>query len=396
MAEEHTTAELDRAIVWFLSDRADAVRTETLPGSEMVLQISAQAHARRRIGSPSRSDRRPLGRPLLLVGVLLSVVVGTGLVVSAGARHPDGSAAPASPASSVPRVVGAAVPGTFTLTSPMTTTRRNPTATRLRDGRVLVAGGYLAEGTSEIFDPATGTFAKSGDLTFPRDGHSATLLADGRVLVSGGLDLVPAEVWDPATGAFTMVGTPSVHRMSGRTTIQPDGRVLFWGGAFDDGSGSPLPTIAAEIWDPITGLFSISSIAPPATPPTSIPGVRVTLGDGRVLVIDASQARIWDPVTQALTATGSVIEHRINPTATLLADGRVLVAGGTSQQQEDHLRMVAEIWDPATGSFAPTAMTAIQRVDHAAVLLADGRVLLVGNWRRNDDPPSAEIFELGR
>lgn len=393
MAEERSTAELDRAIVRFLSDRVDAIRTDALPGSEMALRVSAETHTSRRTAR-SRNDRRASGRPFLLVGVLLSVVVGTGLVMSAGARRPDGSALPASPASSVPRVVAATVPGTFALTSPMTTSRRSPTATRLLDGRVLVAGGYLAEDTSEVFDPATGTFAKSGDLTFPRDGHTATLLADGRVLIAGGLDIVPAEVWDPATGAFTTVGIPSVHRLSGRTSIQPDGRVLFWGGAFDDGSGSPLPTIAAEIWDPVTGLFSISNVAPPAMPPANIPGVQVTLSDGRVLVIDASQARIWDPVTQALAATGPVVEHRINPTATLLADGRVLVAGGTSQQQLDHLRMVGEIWDPATGAFAPTAMTAIQRVDHAAVLLADGRVLLVGNWRRNDDAPSAEIFEL--
>jgi hypothetical protein len=105
----------------------------------------------------------------------------------------------------------------------MTASRVDHTATTLRDGRVLIAGGYSEAddttqvrhilATAELFDPKTGTFAATGDMTGSRSGHSATLLSDGRVLIVGGLLIGggstqpgTAEIYDPATGKFNTTG----------------------------------------------------------------------------------------------------------------------------------------------------------------------------------------------
>jgi Kelch motif/Galactose oxidase, central domain len=79
------------------------------------------------------------------------------------------------------------------------------TATRLRDGRVLIAGGYADQDvldSAQLYDPATNSFSSAGSMTTRRSGHTATLLADGRVLIAGGTDgqsgsLASAELYQP-------------------------------------------------------------------------------------------------------------------------------------------------------------------------------------------------------
>src|SRR5690349_13898481 len=88
--------------------------------------------------------------------------------------------------------------------------RRGHTATRLADGRVLIAGGENGSGTlnqTELYDPAAGTFSAAANMATARADHSATLLADGRVLIAGGHNggtaLATTEIFDPTSGAFT-------------------------------------------------------------------------------------------------------------------------------------------------------------------------------------------------
>src|SRR5271167_528399 len=106
------------------------------------------------------------------------------------------------------------IAGTFTPTGSMTVARQGHTATVLPHGEVLITGGTRNIGfraqlaSAEIYDPNSGTFRAIGSMSTPREGHTATLLRDGRVLIAGGSPngirtTASAEIFDPRTGTFT-------------------------------------------------------------------------------------------------------------------------------------------------------------------------------------------------
>jgi hypothetical protein len=190
--------------------------------------------------------------------------------------------------------------------------------------------------TAEIYDPTTGRFATTGSMTTIRENQTATLLNDGQVLVTGGDQTyqpapdqvnASAELYDPTMGKFTRTGSMTIARTGHRAVLLPDGRVLVVGGW--SGLGDPTNPEWAEIYDPTAGKFS---------------------------------------------RTGSMSAWRDSPAAILLRDGRVLVAGGSSDQAP----LTAEIFDPTTGSFSSTGTMTAARWNPKAVVLQDGRVLLVG------------------
>ncbi|HEY7282108.1 MAG TPA: kelch repeat-containing protein, partial [Actinomycetota bacterium] len=127
------------------------------------------------------------------------------------------AASPAVPRSGGPQATsgtgGSPEASSIVVLPPMHVARAAHTATRLLDGRILVAGGFgvgdaAVTATAEVFDPRARRFHATGSMSTPRQSHTATLLRDGRVLVAGGLDadgnsLDSAEIYDPATGRFT-------------------------------------------------------------------------------------------------------------------------------------------------------------------------------------------------
>ena len=113
------------------------------------------------------------------------------------------------------------------------------------------------------------------------------------------------------------------------------------------------------------------------------------LVDGRVLVTggvteevatDATgtAAEIYDPIAGSWTATGSLISGRWEHTATRLLDGRVLVTGGNNIDDVDGALASAELYDPATGTWTATGSMTRGRYGHTATLMPDGRVLVAG------------------
>jgi Galactose oxidase, central domain len=153
-------------------------------------------------------------------------------------------------------------------------------------------------------------------------------------------------------GVFTTAGAMMQARVSHTATLLPNGKVLLVGGAPPDAT-------------PVTPAFLAS-------------------------------AELYDPVSNTFTATGSMSTDRVGHTATLLADGKVLIAGGRPFTEVP----TAEIYDPATGRFTATGSLNVARdgraaatpvARHAAVRLLDGRVLIAGGSFTAGS--SAELFD---
>jgi hypothetical protein len=234
----------------------------------------------------------------------------------------------------------------------------------------------------------SGSWALTGNLTSPRVDHSETRLADGRVLVVGGST---AEIYNPTSGSWSATGSPNVARTRHTATRLADGRVLVAGGT---STGYDNPGIrSAEIYDPATGTFSNTG--------SMIDGraghTATRLADGRVLVVGEqigllARAEIYNPATGAWSATGSMSVARAFHTATLLNDGRVLVAGSGDESMFVTRRASAEIYNPTTGAWSPTGSMSIARAFHTATLLPDGRVLVAAGLGSSGWLASAEIY----
>lgn len=276
------------------------------------------------------------------------------------------------------------------------------TATLLPNGQVFVAGGlgaccnYTVVDKAEQFDPATGTFQVGGDVA--RAFHSATMLANGDLLIVGGVvqwepKAVPTdsgEILKAGTGELQPTGSLSAPRYWHTATLLQDGRVLIAGGFVLTATGLVQEEASAEIYDPATGTFTpAANMNKPRTFHTA-----TLLPNGKVLIAgpDAS-AELYDPATNSFTLTGSMASNRSDATATLLPNGKVLIAGGALYYDEVY-QGPAEIYDPATGQFTPTGQLVMPRWSHTATLLPDGTVLLAGGEVNEDDDATAttEIF----
>jgi hypothetical protein len=237
--------------------------------------------------------------------------------------------------------------------------------------------------TAELFDPASGTWSTTGSLHYARVGASAVTLTDGRILVVGSLDWDAndsAEIYDPKTGRFSLVGRLPDIDLQALATL-----------------GVPL-----GIQDP----------------EPEVNGTLVSLDDGGAVLIghagswkhyaDITRSFRFDPATarwreigQTFVAVASPASDsggflvtpgilRRNALAARLPDGRVLVAGGDGgyryaggsgpSPNPVSVTATAELYDPATDTWSPLHPMPEARAGGAAVVLADGSVLLVGGY----------------
>ncbi len=283
-------------------------------------------------------------------------------------------------------------------------------ATRLPDGRVLLAGGHSNDSVisgAELYDPATGKWTDAGSLSVGRD-PMATLLADGRVLVTGGINWYinegkvydVAELYDPTTGEWTATGSLLTPRNQHRVALLDDGRVLAVAGYAERG----VPMASAELYDPTTGRWQATEALPS---PRAWFG-QVKLHDGRILVVGGytgssskpsnraylASAVLYDPKTERWRETRPMQEKRAGASVTLLGNGQVLVAGGVAESGKE--LKSAEVFDPRTESWLPAAPMNTARRNHRATLLQDGSVLVIGgsNHFGNQYLTSCEIFSF--
>ncbi|HEX2756422.1 MAG TPA: kelch repeat-containing protein [Candidatus Limnocylindrales bacterium] len=306
---------------------------------------------------------------------------------------------------------------TFRPTGSLASARGLHTATLLSDGRVLIAGGgvgswvaagatYLA--SAELYDPNTGTFSPTGSMTTSREDHTATRLADGRVLIVGGNDagshaVASAELYDPKTGTFSPTGSMAMARGFHTATLLADGRVLIAGGDQAAWTDSGPFLASAEVYDPRTGSFTTTGTMPDGRAYHAA----TLLSDGRVLITGGvtfgganpslASVELYDPRTGKFSPTGAMTVGRVYQTATLLSDGRVLIAGGLAHGRvyanNPQFLDSAELYDPKVGKFSPTGSMTDARTYHGATLLADGRVLVTAGYGDVAPLASAEIYD---
>lgn len=314
--------------------------------------------------------------------------------------------------------------GTWSATGQPPAPRTGHDAIMLADGRVLVTGGSDGSGASAscaIFDPATQAWRATTPMTAARSAHTAVLLADGRVLVTGGYGisgapLASAELYDAAAERWTTTPAPAVARASHSATVLRDGRVVVAGGDTTNGPGTSVeiyrpasgdwiagpglaqpranhaaslradgqlvvaggraggtPLASIEIFDP--GALAWRIGAPLATPRAG--HTLSLLPNGTLLAAGGAAAATSETIEPELDITASAVPGPdvIDHAAVLLANGEVLVTGGTSPTRT---LAVAQRYDPRTDTWKLAANMPGPRAAHAAVLLADGRVLVAG------------------
>lgn len=267
----------------------------------------------------------------------------------------------------------------------------------------------------------------------PRGGHSAILLPNGSVLVHGG---------DPYSGRTTEIYDPHTEGWSG-TGSSSDAN---WGPHFllETGNVVSFGINHVEQYYPTEGEWRVIRAKPPGanvllrllngrflfTPPTrfdtfqiydlnsdtwvatslptrQITGIPTLLKDGRVLFVGgpiegpnfrySNAADLYDPISDAWSPTGDLLQGRVGHTATLLQDGRVLVAGGGTVIG-DHFGPsldTVELYDPLTGNWSVVGKLHVGRQDHRAIMLPDGKVLVAGGITAGalDLSVSTELFD---
>ena len=238
---------------------------------------------------------------------------------------------------------------TWTPGPDMAFARYRHTATRLADGRVLVAGGnddgFSTQSSAEVFDPTTDTWSTTGAMTVEREGHTAVAIG-GRALVVGGWSdqeanpVNTSEIFDPAANAgagdFVSLQTFTQHRAYHAIERLGTDQVVISGGMEGYAFGSTILATSVEVFDVQAEDWSTIGSAPVGTATGA-----ARLPDGSVLFVggcsDADtvwcdvpmqQATRVDPVTHLLSPAGTLTVPRGKHVTLSLQDGRVIVAGG--------------------------------------------------------------------
>lgn len=287
---------------------------------------------------------------------------------------------------------------------------RNWSAVALVDAtHVLVSGGNAgasgAVAVSEIYDVAAAKFTRTGNLGEAREGHTLTVLKDGRVVAVGGFQSkdstysATAETFDPKAGAFSPItskmSTPRAYHVAG---IADSGTTVFFAGG---ATATDKDTATIEIFDVAKGTFSVAPTtllhAARALATARLPnGSWLVSGGANATDKTLADAQTYDPTSGNVTKVAAMGTRRSGHTLTVLADGRVLAIGGYSDVTTPaKATNVMEVFDPTTSTWEQLPVgLASPRLDHAAVLLPDCRVAVIGGEYAEDGKSPFATYDV--
>jgi hypothetical protein len=252
------------------------------------------------------------------------------------------------------------------------------------------SGPYRVSNLVRLTVQAANTWVPAlNDPSVPVLGGGTAVAPNNELLFIGGSGPI-AQRYKSRTEEWELAGASFGVGLLSQTTGLADGRVLFTGG-LDLTTGQP--SSAAAVYDPVTQTTTTLAMASPRA------GHGASLmANGKVLITGGSTAfdltnplslftgllastEIFDPTTNAFTAGPNMLEPRAFHTSTTLTTGRVLVAGGMAVLPIVNIPNVsatAYLFNPSTNSFGLPALMNGGRLMHAATPLSNGRVLLVG------------------
>jgi len=321
-------------------------------------------------------------------------------------------------------------PTKFSTGSLLNIARSDFTTTSLPNGMIMVAGGINSAGaveqTVELYDPVTNKWSRTGDMKTARRGHAATLLRDGRVLITGGYDgtaattaLNKAETYDPATGVWTnTTGTLIQARRWHTSTLLKNDKVLIVGGSVSAGGVS---STVVELFDPTAGTFSSAAslrLSRQGHTATLLPTGHVLVvgrnnSDGSlstvgsfVNVVSSRSSEIYTPdSTTGAWTDGPVLTHgRYSHAATLIGNSNQLLVTGGYDAGTNKAEILdfsgaltaAQIASTSWSTTTPSMSTA--RALHTSIYLpASDKVLVIGGYNNSTSTTlmSTELFTNG-
>jgi hypothetical protein len=248
-------------------------------------------------------------------------------------------------------------------------------------GALLIAPLVTAAGVAGSWQPA-------GSMASDRSGHTATRLNDGTVLVTGGVTstntiTAEAELFIPARNTWAPTAPMHTARL-GHTAIRlEDGRVLVVGGlgSFPANNDPTRALASAELYDPADQSWSPAASMPAA----AIQPTLTLLDDGRILVAGGSPdgslgqatAALYEPGTNHWTAAPNMATPRRGPAGLLLRSGKVLVAGGAASDQDGSLDST-EVFDPIANRWSPGPSMNSAHAHALSAVFSDGTAMVAG------------------
>jgi hypothetical protein len=277
--------------------------------------------------------------------------------------------------------------GHWSATSSIDQPRNAFTLTLLPNGRALLVGGadtaFHPMATARVYNPATGTWSATGSLHYARALHTATLLPSGKVLVTGGVSATAArasaELYSPSTGQWTPARSLHAARYGHSATLRTDGRVVVTGG-----SAGSAGLRSTEVYVPSTNTWVLAGPMTTAREDDEVcchgaaplPGARVLAAGGHDAGTILASAEVYASATGTWSGTGSMRVARDSGFGLLpLANGRILAAAGRDFYGA---LKYAETYQASTGRWSRINDMGRARVAPVAVVLANGKVLVAG------------------